>query len=86
MSHTANDCKFRDVDCHHCGKHGHIAAVRRAKKAGKPPFKRTYPSGETDQAKDTNYVAAAQNTPGVPAGDKEELHLYAVNRVGTHPL
>ena len=32
MSHTANDCKFRDVDCHHCGKHGHIAAACRAKK------------------------------------------------------
>ena len=84
MSHTANDCKFRDVDCHHCGKHGHIAAACRAKKAGKPPFKRTYLPRETGQAQDTKYVTAAQNKdlpPGVPAADEEELHLYSVNEV-----
>ena len=77
------------MDCHHCGKHGHIAAACRAKKAGKPPFQRTYPPRKTGQAKDTNYVAAAQNEdlpPGVPAADKEELHLYSVNGAGTHSI
>ena len=76
------------MDCHHCGKHGHIAAACRAKKAGKPPFKRTYLPRETGQAKDTNYMAAAQNEdlpPGVPAAD-EELHLYSVNGARTHPI
>ena len=62
MSHTANDCKFRDVDCHHCGKHGHIAVACRAKKAGKPPFKRTYLPRDTGQAKDTNYMGCQQQT------------------------
>jgi len=41
------------------------------------------------QAKDTNYVAAAQNEdspPGVPTWDDKELHLYAVKGVRTHPI
>ena len=30
--HLARDCKFKDSDCHACGKKGHIARACRSKK------------------------------------------------------
>jgi len=62
-----------EIWTHHCGKHWHIAAACRV----------------TGQGKDTNYVAEGQNEDSLPrvlAGGEDELHLYAVKKVGTHPI
>ena len=31
-NHTANFCKYKDMECHNCGKQGHLKSVCRSKK------------------------------------------------------
>ena len=35
--HAPADCRFKDIDCHHCGKRGHIAKVCCAKARERQP-------------------------------------------------
>ena len=34
--HQSDKCRYKDVDCHHCGKKGHLAKVCRSKQRAQP--------------------------------------------------
>ena len=70
--HERKSCKFRDAECHHCHKTGHIKKVCRARQADKVAASVTIkPLDETDE--DENYTTLA-----VGRSD----HLYHTISVG----
>ena len=48
--HAPADCRFKDIDCHHCGKRGHIAKVCRTKAREQQP-RRQQKTSRTNQVK-----------------------------------
>lgn len=57
MNHKANDCRFKEVTCHSCGKKGHI---KRACRSGKQ-FQRKERNGATPRGKErTKWVVKEQ--------------------------
>ena len=83
------DCRFKDAECHNCGKRGHIAAVcRSAKKPTNPKTRpprrgnwKRYTSRE--HRPQTKYVAAEDNSP---SENEEQLPVYTVGGGTTPPI
>ena len=49
--HRQEDCRFRDAECHNCGKRGHIATVCRSPKKGRPQRKKQPPQSNPKDRK-----------------------------------
>ena len=69
--HNAADCRFKNVECHKCGKKGHIARVCRSKSRSlepRPPHKST------------------QRTTHVVTEDSEDYAMYSLTGTSVKPL
>ena len=70
-------CRFREAECHNCGRKGHIAPICRAKKA---PSKRKIPRKAGSQK--TKWVSADAGS----ASETEELQLFTIGAKATTPI
>uniref|UniRef100_A0A5S6QAX4 RNA-directed DNA polymerase n=1 Tax=Trichuris muris TaxID=70415 RepID=A0A5S6QAX4_TRIMR len=64
-SHKRDDCKFRNAECHHCHKKGHIASVCRSKLSKKKmtSASKSRPSTHmVDECSDESYALNAVNS------------------------
>lgn len=71
-NHLADKCRYKDSECHHCGKTGHLEKACRSKKRGLPPQSRTKTSQnthhvDTDTPDDTPYEEQMFNIPAQQA-------------------
>ena len=63
--HRSAECRFKDADCNHCGKKGHIARVCRSKAAS---TQKTYrPTKKTHQLTDVEPSALPEDATYTPA-------------------
>ena len=56
--HPADKCRFRESECHHCGKMGHIAKVCRGKQRGTKPARMQFNTKTKPQQ--THHVDASE--------------------------
>ena len=75
-NHTPADCRFRDAECHNCGKKGHIAPAC-CGKSKKPSQQSGQPSkgGRQRKPKPQREQWVAEENPGSSA---DELPIYTL--------
>ena len=81
--HRPSDCRFKDVDCHYCGKTGHISRVCRSRLRGADKRARSAPRGGKSQREEDqtahrlehNAHEASQVQCTVPGEDQGARHL-----------
>ena len=83
-SHNQKDCRFKDAECHNCGKRGHIATVCRSPKKKRQPGR--HPSKKSGLG--TKYVTTTRNQEPDSEEDvnDESLPLYTVGGGATPPI
>ena len=79
--HKAPDCRFKDADCHACGKKSHIAPACRSKPQNKsvPPVSRP-----KTRYHDTHLVQHEKND--TTDSESEEFHLCKLNAPSSNPI
>ena len=81
--HAADKCRFRDSDCHHCGKKGHIAKACRSRKR-----ERTHPRSERalrpqpHSRSTTHHLGKSEEDSTAEA----ELHVFEVSERRSPPF
>ena len=84
-SHDQKDCKFRDTECHNCGKCGHITPVCRSPKKSQTRRNRPTPVTKSrNQAAAQRYVTTTETPES--EGDHKYLPLHTVGGGTTPPI
>ena len=89
--HNQEQCRFKDSDCHHCGKRGHIAKVCRSRRRGessqpKPSKKHQKTHHVGDDTEDTTEEAAPYNLFAVAEQKTAAPPLMVDMKVNKAPL
>ncbi len=84
-SHNPAKCKFREADCHNCGKRGHIARVCKSPPTSVKKGKASSASdGRKNARKARNNFVSADDHSDQTQGDTYELFTI-INHVGSQP-
>ena len=81
-SHDQKDCRFKDAECHNCGKRGHIAPVCRSPKKKRQPRR----NNSRRPGLGTKYVTTTHDQEPESEEDDESLPLYTVGGGATPPI
>ena len=95
-NHTANFCKYKDMECHNCGKRGHLKSVCRSKKTFQDnrPSNRHFKLSSSRSSSNskmahkygkTKYLETAQEVPEeIP--DSKDVALFTISRESNKPI
>ena len=83
-AHDPAECKFKDAECHHCGKRRHIAPACRSKNQ---PTRRTQPKPTRNKKRrNTNRVQDDDPTADTGESSGEDYHLHKMGTQSSPPV
>ena len=87
-NHTPVECKFKDAECHACGKKSHIAPVCRSKQQQPRPQRRTnqFTRRSRTQPRATHVVQRDQDTADTSDSEAGDFYLFKMNASSSSPI